>query len=70
MGDVVNLNRFRKSRERKDADSKAASNRVAFGRTKDEKQASRLLLERSGRDHELKYLEDKSAHDDEPPKAG
>ena len=70
MGDVVNLNRYRKARERNEADSKAAANRAAFGRPKDEKQASRLLLERSRREHELKYLEDKSSHDDEPPKAG
>lgn len=69
MGDVVNLNRFRKARERKDADTQASANRAAFGRPKDEKQATRQLLERSRREHELKYLEDKS-HDDEPPKAG
>jgi len=70
MGDVVNLNRYRKARDRKEADSKAASNRAAFGRPKDEKQANRLLLERSRRDHELKYLEDQTSRDDEPPKAG
>ena len=69
MGDIVNLSRFRKARERKEAETKAASNRVAFGRPKDEKQATRLLLERSRREHELKYVEDKS-HNDEPPKAG
>jgi len=69
MGDIVNLSRFRKARERKEAETKAAANRAAFGRPKDEKQATRLLLERSRREHELKYLEDKS-HDDEPPKAG
>ena len=69
MGDVVNLSRYRKARERKEADAKAAANRAAFGRPKDEKQSSRLLLERSRREHELKYLEDKS-HNDEPPKAG
>jgi len=68
MGDVVNLSRYRKARERKEADAKAAANRAAFGRPKDEKQTTRLLLERSRRDHELKYLEDKSG--DEPPKAG
>ncbi len=69
MGDVVNLNRYRKARERRDADAKAATNRAAFGRPKDEKQSTRLLLEKSRRDHELKYLEDKSRNDD-PPKAG
>ncbi|HEY5607854.1 MAG TPA: DUF4169 family protein [Alphaproteobacteria bacterium] len=69
MGDIVNLSRFRKARERKEAETKAASNRAAFGRPKDEKQATRLLLERSRREHELKHLEDKS-HNDEPPKAG
>lgn len=69
MGDVVNLNRFRKARERRDAEAKAAANRAAFGRAKDEKQSTQQLLERSRREHELKYLEDKSRND-EPPKAG
>lgn len=38
MGDVVNLRRARKDRVRKEASAKAADNRIAFGRTKVEKQ--------------------------------
>jgi hypothetical protein len=69
MGELVNLNRYRKARERRAAEAKAAANRAAFGRPKDEKQTTQLLLERSRREHDLKYLEDKS-RTDEPPKAG
>jgi hypothetical protein len=34
MGDVVNLRRARKSRERRREEANAANNRVAFGMTK------------------------------------
>jgi len=37
MGSVVNLNRFRKAKERVEADRRAAENRVAFGRSKAER---------------------------------
>jgi Domain of unknown function (DUF4169) len=37
-GDIVNLNRVRKSRARDDRTKQAAENRVKFGRTKAEKQ--------------------------------
>jgi len=39
MGDVINLRQFRKERERKLAESKAESNRLVFGRTKQEREA-------------------------------
>jgi Domain of unknown function (DUF4169) len=42
MGDVVNLNRFRKDRAR-DADTRrAAENRLRFGRRKGEREKTRL----------------------------
>lgn len=37
MGDVVNLNQFRKRRERAEKDSRAAQNRSQFGRSKSER---------------------------------
>jgi hypothetical protein len=35
MGDVVNLNKFRKARNKSKADAQAAENRQRFGRTKE-----------------------------------
>jgi len=37
MGEVVNLRRARKERVRREKDEKAQENRVAFGRTKTER---------------------------------
>lgn len=34
MGDIVNLNQFRKARRKADKERKAAENRVHFGRTR------------------------------------
>ncbi|PTU30100.1 DUF4169 family protein [Stenotrophobium rhamnosiphilum] len=38
MSKVVNLNKVRKLKARKDADQQAAENRIKFGRTKAKKQ--------------------------------
>lgn len=38
MADIVNLNRARKAKARSDKEAQAAQNRIAFGRTKAEKQ--------------------------------
>jgi hypothetical protein len=40
MAEIVNLKRARKDKARVERDRKAAENRVAFGRTKDEKKQS------------------------------
>ena len=40
MGDLVNLRRFRKARDRVERAEGAARNRAAFGRTRDERNAS------------------------------
>jgi membrane protein involved in colicin uptake len=37
MGEVVNLRKWRKAREKAEAEAQAAANRAAFGRTKAEK---------------------------------
>ena len=40
MGEVINLRRARKAKARVDAETKAAANRAAFGRTKAEREAA------------------------------
>lgn len=50
MADIVNLNRARKARARSDAQSTAAANRAAHGRTKGEKQAATAEAERRERE--------------------
>ncbi|MFC4271151.1 DUF4169 family protein [Sneathiella chungangensis] len=60
MGDVVNLNKFRKKRDRKKAEDAARGNRVRYGRTseqknldKDQKQRDDIALDQkklTGRD--------------------
>lgn len=57
MGDVVNLNRYRKSRNRAEAERKAEENRVKFGRTKAEKDRASQEIARLGKDLDGKELE-------------
>lgn len=49
VAEPINLNKARKARASADAKRQAADNRVRFGRTKAEKQASRLDAEKAGR---------------------
>jgi hypothetical protein len=37
MAEIVNLRRARKDKDRRQAEAKADANRIAFGRTKDER---------------------------------
>ncbi|PWC39710.1 DUF4169 family protein [Azospirillum sp. TSO35-2] len=60
MGDVVNLNRFRKNRDRADRAKEAEANRVRFGRTKAEKDRDRMEAERRAQTLEGKKLDDPS----------
>ena len=57
MGLVVNLNRFRKAKQREEAERRAAENRVAFGRTKEERHKAQDEQERTARDLENKRLD-------------
>ena len=57
MGDVVNLNQFRKKRRRADKEKKAAANRVQFGRTRAQRQLDQAELAASGRDLDGKKVE-------------
>ena len=56
MGEVVNLRRVRKARERATCEAKAAQNRVLFGRTRaarDQQALQDALLQRRHADHRL-----------------
>lgn len=51
MGDVVNLNRFRKARAKAEKERQAGENRILHGRPKSEKQQTDAERERG--DHDL-----------------
>lgn len=56
MGEVVNLNRFRKARAKAEAEKTAEENRAAFGRTKVEKRQTSTELNRADQDLDGKKL--------------
>ena len=47
MGDLVNLNKFRKAKQRQDEEDQAAINREKFGRTKAETKLGRQTRDRA-----------------------
>lgn len=49
MADLINLNKARKERARADKSAKAAENRVAFGRTKAEKEVEKAEAQKAAR---------------------
>ena len=58
MGDIVNLIRARKDRAKAEAWARAATNRVAHGRTKAEKQAAAKARDRAEKHLDGQKLED------------
>lgn len=58
MGDVVNLNRFRKTRERAERAKEAEANRIRFGRTKVEKVRDKKETERKTQTLDGKKLDE------------
>ena len=56
MGEVVNLNRFRKARLKAEQEKQAEENRVRHGRSKAEKIQTVKELDRTERDHDGKHL--------------
>lgn len=50
MAEIINLNKFRKSRARADKKAQADENTVKFGRTKAQKQLEAAKQEKSNRD--------------------
>ena len=57
MGDVVNLNKFRKARDRKVAEDQAAENRTRFGQPKDVKAKLRTEADQTQKDLDGKRLD-------------
>jgi hypothetical protein len=76
MGDIINLNQYRKRRARAEESKKARSNRARTGRTAGEKAADEIAGEKAGEELEQKRLS--TAGDDgaepkpsrEPPEDG
>ena len=54
MGDIVNLNKYRKQRQCTEQTKQAAENRVRFGEPKARKMAAKLEAERARRELEGK----------------
>jgi hypothetical protein len=69
MGEVVNLNQYRKKRERQLALTQAEANRAKFGRGKNQKRKD--LADEKGRNADLdgKRIE-RQGKSDETPEAG
>mgnify|MGYP003142728390 FL=1 len=69
MGDVVNLNQFRKKQGRKKAEELARNNRVRFGRTSQQKKQEKDQIQRGKTTLDQKKLS--PTHDEDettPPK--
>lgn len=72
MGDVVNLNQYRKKVERAEKEQRAAINRARSGRTKAERQAVRTEADRRDaglEGHKLDRARDTDRPDDDPERA-
>ncbi|SLN70189.1 DUF4169 family protein [Oceanibacterium hippocampi] len=67
MGDIVNLNKYRKARVRAEAQSRAEENRRRTGLTKAEKDRERQARTKAERTLEGKKLD---GEQDDPPKKG
>ena len=76
MGDVVNLNHFRKQRSRGVSQKRAAENRAKYGRGKDDKTRLTLESDRTNRELDGKQIDklpneqaDKPSSPEDTPKA-
>lgn len=58
MGKPVNLNQFRKQKERAEKKARADENAVKFGRSKADKQLDRARADKARRDHEGHEVEE------------
>ncbi len=58
MGDVINLNQYRKAKARAEKERLAAENRVRHGRTRGERKATKAEQEREAAELEGKRLTD------------
>jgi hypothetical protein len=57
MADIVNLNRYRKQRDRRGAETDAAANRVRHGRSKAEREKLRRESDKAAKDLDNKRLD-------------
>ncbi|HUK08358.1 MAG TPA: DUF4169 family protein [Stellaceae bacterium] len=57
MGDVVNLNRFRKDRARETEERRAAANRLRFGQRKDERERTKRESQKAEKDLDNKRVD-------------
>ena len=58
MGDVVNLNRFRKAKEKAVREAQAAANRARYGRTKEQRAREKDEAVRTAKDLDSKKIDD------------
>jgi hypothetical protein len=58
MAQIINLNKFRKAKQRAQAKAKAAENRAKFGRTKAQKKKDQDDTQAAKDEHEGHRLED------------
>lgn len=58
MGEIVNLNRWRKAKAKEEKARQADVNRVAFGRTKAEKDLSRQQAEKDAKELDGKKVDE------------
>jgi hypothetical protein len=63
MGDIVNLSKYRKQRQRSEQTKQAAENRVRFGRNKADRARTRSEQDRRSQDLKGKRRDD--SHPDE-----
>jgi hypothetical protein len=61
MGDLVNLNRFRKRSEREQEARQAESNRARFGRSKAERKAAKQRAQRANEVLDQHRIDDEGA---------
>ncbi len=66
MGDVINLNQYRKRRERSKSQTRAAENRARTGRTKDKTARERREAGQASADLDNKQLSEPSPPEDTP----
>ncbi|MGH6881764.1 DUF4169 family protein [Hypericibacter sp.] len=73
MGDLVNLNKFRKARQGREEKRAAAANRGKYGRSKAELLEMKAERDRTGRDldgKKVERLDSKAAESREPASEG
>ncbi|MEI8394260.1 MAG: DUF4169 family protein [Rhodospirillaceae bacterium] len=58
MGDIINLNRYRKLRDQRKREQDAVSNRAKFGRTKTESRTETTTRDRNRRELDGKKIDE------------